>query len=274
MLDSVVATAAFETFPQGARFTMQWTPAGRAPSRTLLLLPPFGEEMNKSRRTLAWSARQFARHGWAVLALDPGGTGDSAGDFGEATWRGWIDDARCALELMACRFDMPATLWGVRAGGLLAAAAAGSDTNDLLLWQPVVNGDAYLTQLLRLRVANDAFAGREGTTPQQLRSQLEAGETLEVAGYDLAPELVLPLARTSLAAWRPDGRRIAWLETGAEADGQPSPASRRVVDDWSARGTSADLRWVRGEPFWLTQEISENTTLAQASIDLLDPVPA
>lgn len=92
--DGVVATAAFETFPQGARFTMQWAPAGRAPAARCCCCPPFGEEMNKSRRTLAWSARHFARHGWAVLALDLGGTGDSAGDFGDATWAGWIDDAR------------------------------------------------------------------------------------------------------------------------------------------------------------------------------------
>jgi exosortase A-associated hydrolase 2 len=273
MLDGVVATAAFETFPQGARFTMQWAPAGRAPVRTLLLLPPFGEEMNKSRRTLAWSARSFARHGWAVLALDLGGTGDSAGDFGDATWAGWLEDVGCALDLMKRRFGTQPTLWGVRGGSLLAAAVDG-EAHDVLLWQPVINGDAYLTQLLRLRVANDAFAGREGTTTKQLRAQLEAGETLEVAGYDLNPELVLPLGRTSLAAWQPGDRRIAWLETGSETDGQPSPAGRRVVDDWAARGTPADLRWVRGEPFWLTQDISENTTLAQASIELLDAVTA
>ena len=58
----------------------------------VLYIHPFAEEMNKSRRMAALQARAFAQAGYAVLQIDLHGCGDSAGDFGDATWEHWIDD--------------------------------------------------------------------------------------------------------------------------------------------------------------------------------------
>jgi len=43
----------------------------------VLFIPPFADEMNKTRQLVAQQARQLAEHNFAVLILDLYGTGDS-----------------------------------------------------------------------------------------------------------------------------------------------------------------------------------------------------
>jgi exosortase A-associated hydrolase 2 len=262
-------SATFEAFPDGRRFTNVWMPDGTAPRRAVVLLPPFGEEMNKSRRTIAISARLLAGHGVAVYAFDPAGTGDSEGEFGDATWSRWTSDANFAIARAADRFAAPLTLWAIRSGALFLP---GLDhvPDDLLLWQPVTSGDAFLTQLLRLKVAADAFAGVDGTTTKQLRALLAAGETLEIAGYELNPQLVLPMAAVNLQTWGSPPRTTTWIETGLDPAGAPSAASQRVKESWSTLGGALVLQHVVGEQFWLTQEIAENLPIAEASVTALE----
>jgi exosortase A-associated hydrolase 2 len=266
-------SAGFEAFPGGQRFTNEWLPDGKAPRRPVVLLPPFGEEMNKSRRSIAIAARLFASHGLAVHAFDPAGTGDSEGEFGDATWAAWTCDAKFAISRVAERWSARPTVWAIRSGALLLPALD-HVFDDVLLWQPVTSGDAFLTQLLRLKVAADTFAGVEGTTTKQLRSQLGAGATLEIAGYELNPDLVLPMSAINLQTWGSPPRSTAWLETGVDPAGAHSPASQRVADAWSAHGALVVRKYVVGEQFWLTQEIAENRTIAEASVTALEGVPA
>lgn len=266
-------SAGFEAFPDGQRFTNEWRPEGVAPRGAVVLLPPFGEEMNKSRRSIAIAARLFASHGLVVHAFDPAGTGDSEGEFGDATWARWTSDANFAIAQAAEKFSAPLTLWAIRSGALLLPALAQVPAH-LLLWHPVTSGDAFLTQLLRLKVAADTFAGVEGTTTKQLRSQLGAGKTLEIAGYELNPDLVLPMAAINLQTWDGAPKSITWIETSLDPASAPSPASQRVAEAWSTRGASVVLKHVVGEQFWLTQEIAENVAIAEASVTVLDAEPA
>jgi exosortase A-associated hydrolase 2 len=126
------------------------------------------------------------------------------------------------------------------------------------LWQPIVNGQQFLTQFLRLRVANEMIAdGVAKTSTQDLRDTLAAGAALEIAGYDLAPELAHAIDRLKLAEIAPGDVPAYWFEVGPEADGPLSPASRRVADGWIARDVDVRVRTVAGEPFWNTIEIAE-----------------
>lgn len=273
MACSVRYSAGFDAFPDGQRFMNEWAPVDMAPRRAVVLIPPFGEEMNKSRRTIAMAARLLASHGFAVYAFDPAGTGDSEGEFGDATWARWTSDANFAMARTSSRFSTPLTLWAIRSGALLLPALD-RVFDDLLLWQPVTSGDAYLTQLLRLKIAADTFAGVEGTTTKQLRSQLASGQTLEIAGYELNPGLVLPMATVNLHAWSGPPRTTTWIETSLDPVGAPSPAGARVAEAWSTHGAVVVLKHVVGEQFWLTQEIAENVAIAEASVTALEGLPA
>lgn len=260
--------AAFRDFGTGERFCVDWQPPERAHG-ALLLLPPFGEEMNKARRAMAVAARAFATHGWFVRLVDVFGTGDSPGDFGEATWDRWLGDYGAAAEDLARASETPVAYWGVRAGVLIAQEIAPA-TSALLFWQPMLSGEQQLTQLLRMRVAQESFAGSStGASTKQLRAELEGGHRLEIGGYELNPGLVLPMTRRNLDAAPTRTGHVLWLETGPEAKPEPPPASARTLDAWRERGIEVAYDHVVGAPFWATVEIEEAAGLVARSLEWL-----
>lgn len=233
-------------------------PAGRRLIGSLLYLHPFAEEMNKSRRMAALQARALADAGWMVLQADMRGCGDSAGDFGAATWQAWVDDAVSLSDWLATRSGVRPALWGLRAGCLLAAAVARADASpgDLLFWQPVLIGKQHLQQFLRLKVAG-AMLGENrqgGESTRGLREKLQSGEAVEVAGYLLAPDLALGLDAATLAPPTAAGR-LTWIEVSAAAAPEIAPASRQSIVAWQAAGWQVEAKIVAGAAFWQTQEI-------------------
>jgi exosortase A-associated hydrolase 2 len=267
--------APFEAFflPAGAgeRFCVFYPPAG-VPLGSIVYLHPFAEEMNKSRRMAALQARSFAARGYAVLQIDLLGCGDSSGDFGEARWELWKNDVRVAHAWLRENAAGPMHLWGLRLGATLAADCARQrdlSFAGLLMWQPVISGSQFMTQFLRLRLGSEMISGaapRGGT--EQLRSQLAAGRALEIAGYELAPELALAIERLDLAALAPENVPARWFEVNT--DGASSPALQRAARAWGAAGAEVDLHAVRGEPFWSSIEIGECPELIAATADALE----
>ena len=77
---------------------LQAPPPDTAPRGALVYLPPFAEEANRSRRMAVLQTRRLAARGWAVLLLDPFGTGNSGGSFPEARWETWQKDAETAAD--------------------------------------------------------------------------------------------------------------------------------------------------------------------------------
>jgi pimeloyl-ACP methyl ester carboxylesterase len=87
--------------------------------RRFLIISPFAEELNKSRHVLAALAAAIGEAGHDVLMPDLFGTGDSAGDFSQATlgiWRTDLDTViEClgvadGLELIGCLPDYEAVV--------------------------------------------------------------------------------------------------------------------------------------------------------------------
>ena len=186
---------------------------GALPRGAFVHVHPFAEEMNKCRRMAALQARAFAQAGYAVLQIDLHGCGDSSGDFGDARWEIWLDDLQRARDWLAQRQSAPVGFWGMRLGALLALDAAArqpAPAGPVILWQPVINGELYMTQFLRMRVASSMMAAAPDTgtviaTPaaadkssstQAMRAAMAAGESLEVGGYLLAPALASTRAET------------------------------------------------------------------------------
>ena len=225
----------------------------------ILYLQPFAEEMHKSRRMAALQARAFAHAGFAVLQVDLTGCGDSAGDFGDATWEAWRDDVRLAHAWLAAQISGDITLWGLRLGACLAVdmAAELAQVTRLLLWQPVNNGEQFLNQFLRIKLASEMLSeGRAKTGTKDLLAMLAAGTSIEVGGYLLSPAMAQHLLLIKLAEQIPHCA-VEWIEVGVEAGDHVTPASQRVVDTWRAAGVEVRTRTVPGDPFWVTQEIAE-----------------
>lgn len=242
----------------------------------LVYLPPFAEEMNRSRRMAALQARRLAARGIDVLLLDPFGTGDSAGDFEDARWEIWREDVEVAMAWLGQRCGGRVGLWGLRLGGLLAADVAATATRQpvrLLLWQPVLSGNRFLTQFLRLRVAAGMGGSGKGEKVKDLRARLQGGEVLEVAGYDLAPALAEAIAGCHLADVLGSlaGVRLDLLEIAAKEDPALAPATRQLLETSGGRNLTLEARAVGGDPFWALQEITLAPALFDATETLFCP---
>lgn len=239
----------------------------------VLYVPPFGEEMNKSRRMAAMQARAFAERGWEVLQIDLYGCGDSSGDFRDATWETWLDDVRAAWEWLEQRGSKrPVWLWGLRAGCLLAGAAARARGTParLLLWQPVLSGQRFLQQFLRTRVTSAAIEGGGRGGVKALRNTLAQEGVLEVSGYPLGAALAEGLDTAWLEA-PPRGSAVHWFEILPDAHSDMSEAAARQMELWNRDGCRTTSATVVGPAFWQTQEISECPALIQSTISSMQP---
>ena len=222
-------------------------------------------------------ARALADAGWTVLQPDLYGCGDSEGDFGQADWQQWqsdiVDVATWLAEQTGCR----PSLWGLRAGCLLACDVAKDiqPAPNLLFWQPMINGRQALQQFLRLKVASQLIgepsSGRVGT--RQLHEQLASGIAVEIAGYTLSPGLAMGLDAADLAP--PKGiAHVAWLEVAPNVPAELSPAARARIQLWQTAGHRVDARAVTGAAFWQTQEIAECPNLVAGTLAAVAGWPA
>lgn len=230
---------------------------------------PFGDEMNKARRMAAMQSRSLAAMGFGVLQMDLFGCGDSSGEFADARWNIWKQDLTIARHWLENRVAGPVSLWGLRLGTLLALDFARNlegAIDQIILWQPVISGESFLTQFLRLRLANEMLAGTgKATGTNTMRDCLANGESIEIAGYELAPELAAAIDSLKASELVVAGSPIHWFEIVAEPGRSITPAGAKVVNAWKRSAVDLHLHLVPCLPFWATQEISECAELVSAT---------
>lgn len=255
----------------GSLFAMHFSPVIDSP-QCILHIPAFAEEMNKSRHMVAMQARMFAEQGYSVLVFDLWGTGDSQGEFSEATWDIWLNNIDIAINWLREKQYESISLWGLRSGALLAMDYLHqyrATIDKLICWQPVLNGEQFIMQFLRLRIAAaimDKNAPQEKTS--DLKKQLLDGNSLEVAGYQLNPELVNPvmaIRAQQLNLKTVKQCHVFELTIGAELEASFALAKWVKVIEQEYMIVSLDI--INGNLFWATQEISESPELIQLSID-------
>lgn len=256
----------------GNRFCIEHEPAiSKHEMGVIVYVHPFADEMNKCRRMSALQARAFADSGYRVLQIDLFGCGDSAGDFGDATWQQWVDDVVQACHWIRGRSTSPLWLWGLRAGCLIASAAArqldGSLTG-MLFWQPVLQGRTQLQQFLRLKAAATMEHGNASSVLASLRKQLACGLPVEVAGYLVSAGMARGLEAAELSPFSGSGQ-ICWVEITTSSDLGMSPAGQVGVAQWQNAGWLASSSVVNGPKFWQTTEIEDAAQLVPATLAIM-----
>lgn len=222
----------------------------------VLYVQPFAGEMAASRNVIAAISRDLARRGFGVLTVDLFGCGDSGGEFREARWEIWREDLAAAIRWLQEQGRDRLSLWGLRLGALLAmdlAAHSGESYERIVLWQPVLSGQAMLTQFLHMNLdeMGNGTAGAQLTDPEY-RKSLSAGQTIEVAGYELSSELIHAIDKQSLAPLgKPASGPIHWMEMGQKAEPSLRPESVRIIEAWRQRGIQVSSHTLNGLPFWL-----------------------
>lgn len=169
-------------------------PRGRARDAGVVVCNAGVQEYTRAHFAVRRLAGAIAAAGYHVLRFDWSGTGDSAGDLGEATAGRWCEDVRAAAaELRELSGARRLSLVGYRLGALLAARAAGDglELRDLVLWDPPVDGREHLTALDAAERAHRAALGwvrmdedqlHGYPFPARLRSSVEALDLRTVNG--------------------------------------------------------------------------------------------
>jgi exosortase A-associated hydrolase 2 len=235
-----------------------YTPAhatgGRA--RGAVLCAPWGAEYLRAHRSMAQLGKWLGEAGVHVLRFDYHGTGDSAGDMGEARIDGWMEDVQTAIdELKDTAGLQRVTLVGLRLGATLAARAAAKrrrDVDGLVLWDPVVSGREHLAELRALHAQTLRTRGLSDGASELLGFPMTETLVRDIEGIDLLnpaptwPARTLAVVSETREAWRAlgaalppgDGSAVesidvqpAWLEDRHSGAGAvPVKLLRRVVD--------------------------------------------
>jgi exosortase A-associated hydrolase 2 len=240
----------------------------------VLFVPPLGEEMNKSRRMLSLVAQALATRGLATVLVDLFGTGDSGGEFAEADWEVWQDDLQRAAMWCSREAAPIKGLLAVRLGCALAADAVRgplAPVRRAVFWQPMFDGERWLDQFLRVRIAASMMEDDRRESLGDLRATLAAGRIVDVAGYSISGRFAAQLAQVRLGGPIPPAfGSVAWFEVVRSADAPPPAGNTRLADESRSAGVPVDVRTFAGQPFWSSTEIVELPDLVSATAAAFD----
>jgi uncharacterized protein len=230
--------------------------AGDGPSaRVAVLCAPWGQEYLRSHRSVRQLGLQLNAAGFHVLRFDYYGTGDSAGDMLDATMTDWEDDVAQAVdEAKDTAGADRVSLVGLRLGGALAAQVAArrpDDVKELVLWDPIVSGAAYVDELHR--------AAENGTPVRQT-----SGTVVNVNGFPLTPTVTTELAGVNLAnlADRLPSRTLVVSSDASQAD---APMFREFRNALARRASKAVVEIIDAPAAWVEYRGS-GTALMPVSI--------
>lgn len=122
----------------------------------VLLCNPFGQEAIRAQRAMRILSERLGRQGIPSLRFDYHATGDSPGEDGQGRLSRWRHDILRADQLLRKQTGCQQTLWlGLGLGATLALQTTreipkASLPASLILWDPVLDGRAYLHHLSKM----------------------------------------------------------------------------------------------------------------------------
>ncbi|MBI3899541.1 MAG: alpha/beta hydrolase [Gammaproteobacteria bacterium] len=161
-----------------------------------LFCNPFLEEKTFSHPAYVSLARTIAANGGFAVRFDYEGDGDSDGEYDSLGLGDWVADVEAVAAFAQQRWNVTApALFGLRLGAAVACmAAARIGSTRLLLWEPVVNGGAYLEDCLKLNLTTQLSTHKrviEGRP--KLLERLARDEQINIAGYQLGGRMAAQL---------------------------------------------------------------------------------
>lgn len=166
-------------------------PATRHNANGWVFCHPFAEEKLWAHRVYVSFARMLASRGAWVLRFDVMGNGDSEGRFSAASVETMLSDIDCAIRQLERSSGIAQSigLLGLRFGATLAALAAERSprVDKLVLWEPVVDGEKYMQELLRINLTTQTAVYKEiRHNREALVRMMQDGNTVNIDGYELA----------------------------------------------------------------------------------------
>ena len=232
-------------------FGILYQPDGVDVKKGFLFCHPFAEEKLWTQLVFVNFARELVKRHYAVLRFDFMGHGDSEGDFENSTIETRLSDIRAAYQSLHERVPSLETtgLLGLRFGATLAALSAEKIGNidQLILWDPIVNGHQYMQEMLRINLTTQSAVYKEiRHTREDLVKQMRDGQTVNIDGYEIGYDLYEQCSATDLLKINPkfDGKTlIVQISRGQNK-------IRKDLDELAGRYKNAEITIADEFPFW------------------------
>lgn len=270
--------AAFIPGQRGALFIVYHAPAPESEDRgDLIFVPPFAEEMNRSRSIVAHQARLFQQIGYGVLILDLFGTGDSEGEFADARWETWRNDVLSAAAWLHGQGRRKISLWGLRLGSLLAVDVAFDHDHAfdmLLLWQPVTAGRRFMDNFLRAGVAPNASKAGSPISVSERGIRLDPSKPIDVMGYTLSRSLSHAIDRTDMSlVGRTVRSPVIWIDR-TEAVPASGPPADEILAMWQGHHGPVAYHQCDFGAFWSVEAAEQPANLHRLTTDVMAAAPS
>jgi pimeloyl-ACP methyl ester carboxylesterase len=211
----------------------------------VVVCQPFGHEYVNSHRALRQLATRLVDAGFPVLRFDYYGCGDSRGETTESSlseWIGNISQAICELQQRIAVSKI--CLIGLRLGASLAFlnAQQARCATSVVLWDPVIRGDAYLTELIALQKEMLRFRPKP-------RGSQRMRYPLDIFGFPLSEGFCRSIGEIDLLQTpRKVAEHVLLVETQA---GEESQQLRGILAN---TGTFVDHQCLEAPNIWLPTE--------------------
>ena len=246
--DGILLEGHFISSVKGSVFVSQFGAIKQ--DTAIICLPSITEELNLSRAVIAKQCQYFAQNGLACFCLDYFGTGDSAGQFEQASSDIWLQDILTVGRWLQEKGVKRIILWGVRFGALMMLHFQQQLHQVLpikaqLLWKPVLSGKQFAGQFLRIKQANTLMQGNSAKI--NWRQHILDGNEIEVAGYLLNATLLKSIESLAISKTFQPYSDLYWLELACES---PTPIIKRTTEQWTEEQFS--LLCQPSPAFWQT----------------------
>jgi uncharacterized protein len=221
------------------------------------MVPPFAEEMMKSRQQFTQTAHSLNARGLICAIIDVRGTGDASDELADVTWNDWSDDvaqAHAALTQYG-----PVSGIGLRLGALLLADACAAHTLPLqraVLWEPQFSGKTAIKQFMRIAAVSAQMQGKAGDAP----ATPQGGQ--EVGGYWVSDALERSIAAVTLPE-KPLAPHVHIVRITPEENASVPPGWNAPIETLRTYGANVDVSALTAPAFWSTTEITTNYVLTQ-----------
>lgn len=215
---------------------------GRRRTCGVLMCYPMAQEYLRAHRAYRQLAVQLAQNGFPVLRFDFYGCGDSGGDADEGDMMQWRRDIVTALGALHSRATVAQIcVIGLRLGGTLAllVGAERGGLDGLVVWDPILDGRAYLEELITLH--EDVLRG--SGVPSRLRHS--GAKPQELLGFPVTATHLADLERLTLTTFRQrPAARMLLLDT------QKSPGLETLQQHLQQLGMTVTYCQLPAPPLW------------------------